>query len=292
VSTTGKTKQRTYTRRISTRQWKGIVLDASFLKEEIDIGPLAPILGSQADMEQLAYNPLPRAKMAFETVLHLMNHVVNEEGSHPFVVVPSTTKTVVSSTERLTELSAKVSLSYICLEMKDYVNALEYARQALEEDDEEGDDDDGGGRRRDEILSTLDTAGQTLWKRQQASARMYASEAACGLGDATSSIKYLVGDGKNDAFDRLAVELGGVSLEVASRDTTNGKNRLAKAQAMVRSSASAASACLGNVSAAKQLAMSAQAMSREGSYATRALVYCLLQEGNRTAALKLLTSAR
>jgi len=61
---------------------------------------------------------------------------------------------------------------------------------------------------------------------------------------------------------------------------------------MVRCSASAASACLGNLSAAKQLAMSARAMTREGSYATRALVYCLLQEGNRGAALKLLTSAR
>jgi hypothetical protein len=181
--------------------------------------------------------------------------------------------------DQLAEISARVSLSYIGLEMKDYASALDYAKQALAQGEQQI------------MLSTLDTAGRTLWQRQQATARMYASEASCALGDATSSIKYLVGDGKNDAFDRLAVELGGVTLEMASRDAS-GKKRLAKAQAMVRCSASAASACLGNLSAAKQLAMSAQAMTREGSYATRALVYCLLQEGNRGAALKLLTSAR
>ena len=253
-----------------TRQWKGIVLDSSASKNLPDIGLLSPYLGSQQDLDQLTQNPLPRARAAFETALHVMKKNDDDDDK----------KNSISSTDRLAELSARVSLSYIGLEMKDYSSALDYAKQALAQ-----------GEEQTTLVSTLDTAARTLWQRQQATARMYASEASCVLGDATSSIKYLVGDGKNDAFDRLAVELGGVTLEMASRDAS-GKKRLAKAQAMVRCSASAASACLGNLSAAKQLAMSAQAMTREGSYATRALVYCLLQEGNRGAALKLLTSAR
>jgi tetratricopeptide (TPR) repeat protein len=252
----------------SNSQWKGIVLDSLSSKDLPHIGQLAPDLGSPQDMEQLLQNPLPRARVAFEMALRVMD--IDEDRNN------------ISSTERLAALSAQVSLAYIALELKDYPTALAYAQEALQLEEQ---------RVGDELLPMLDAAGQSLWKRQQATARMYASEAACLLGDATSSIKYLVGDGKNDAFDRLAVELGGVTLEMASRDP-HGKKRLAKAQAMVRCSASAASACLGNLSAAKQLAMSAQAMSREGSYATRALVYCLLQEGNRGTALKLLTSAR
>jgi hypothetical protein len=249
-------------------------LDSSSLKNLPDIGLLAPHLGSPQDLDQLMQNPLPRARAAFETALHFMK-TEDDDGDQK-------NTTSFTSTDRLAEISARVSLSYIGLEMKDYVSALDYAQQALEQ---------GEQGVTDEMMSTLDTAGRTLWQRQQATARMYASEAACVLGDAMNSIKYLVGDGKNDAFDRLAVELGGVTLEMASRDAS-GKKRLAKAQAMVRCSASAATACLGNLSAAKQLAMSAQAMTREGSYATRALVYCMLQEGNRGAALKLLTSAR
>ena len=113
-----------------------------------------------------------------------------------------------------------------------------------------------------------------------------------------ASMKILVGDGKDDAFDRLSSDLGGVTIGMASGNA-KAKARLAKAQTMVRCSASAASAALGNVAASKQLAMSAQAMensyspSREGtSQARKALIYCMLREGNHGAALTLLRSAR
>merc|ERR1719491_686349 len=108
-------------------------------------------------------------------------------------------------------------------------------------------------------------------------------------------MRYLEGNGQEDAFDRLASELGGVTIEVASSNSL-GKARLARAQSMVRSSASVASAALGNLTTAKQLAMSAQAMedayssSRERSNARRALFYCMLREGNSGAALSLLKS--
>ncbi len=66
--------------------------------------------------------------------------------------------------DQLAEISARVSLSYIGLEMKDYASALDYAKQALAQGEQQI------------MLSTLDTAGRTLWQRQQATARMYASD--------------------------------------------------------------------------------------------------------------------
>lgn len=221
---------------------------------------MAAVLASPEDLAQLQINPLPRARFSLAHAVELMDrHGESNQGI-------------------LALASAQVSLAYVCLETKDFASAREYADAVLKH-----------------ILpeAGMDSASKALFQRQQATARMYASEAACMLGDAVSSMKYLVGDGKNDAFDRLASALGGVTIETAATHTgSQGKMRLAKAQAMVRCSASAASACMGNLAAAKQLAMSAQAMSREGSYATRALVYCMLREGNRGAALTLLRSAR
>jgi hypothetical protein len=116
------------------------------------------------------------------------------------------------------------------------------------------------------------------------------------LGYSMESMKHLVGDGQKDAIDRLASDLGGVTIEMASSNP-KAKARLAKAQTLVRCSASAASACLGNITACKQLALGAQAMensystSREGSVARRALLYSMLREGNHGAAISLLRSA-
>ena len=177
--------------------------------------------------------------------------------------------------------STRLAMSYVCLEHRDFKRALDYATLVLDSSHEP-------------------TAGKittNAMNRQKATARMYASEASCALGDALGAMRYLVGDGKDDAFDRLASELGGVTIETAAA-SAQGKARLARAQAMVRCSASAASANLGNLSAAKQLAMSAQAMedafsaSRENSVARRALVYCMLREGNCGAALSVLRSVR
>jgi hypothetical protein len=230
---------------------------------------LASTLSSPEDLEQVQANPLPRARTALEQALQLFE--TNDDD------------------DSLGRLSAQLSMSYVCLEDADYPTALKYAEMVLQ-------------------LTKLTTNSpefldgsavqKTMWQRHEATARMYASEASCALGDAVQSMRYLVGDGKDDAFDRLASDLSGVTIETASSNP-KGKARLAKAQAFVRCSASAASAHLGNGAAAKQLAMSAQAMedayspaSREGSSARRALVYCMLREGNSGAALTLLRSAR
>ena len=223
---------------------------------------LADDLASVEDLEQVQRNALPRARACLETSLELF-----QDGS---------------GSDKVGIASAQLAMSYVSLEYRDFETALRYARLVVDSPIDK---------------SSLELVSLNMFQRQQATARMYASEAACALGDAMASMKFLVGDGKDDAFDRLASELGGVTIETAAANG-RGKARLANAQAMVRCSACAASASLGHLAAAKQLAMSAQAMedacssSRERSSARRALVYCMLREGNSSAALTLLRSVR
>lgn len=212
------------------------------------------------DLQAVKERPLMHARACLELTLHLL---LKEEGDRDLHALAS----------------ARLSLSYVSLELRNFDIALDMAKLVIEQD---------------EKSTTKETdAKRRMEKRQAATARMYAAEASCALGDAAAGMRYLVGDGQDHAFNRLASELGGVTIEVAA---TNGKGkaRLAKAQSMVRSSASAASAILGNIGPAKQLAMSAQAMedaysgSRERSTARKALIYCMLREGNCGAALTLL----
>ena len=227
----------------------------------LSIGVITEVLGTEGDINEVQANPLSRARAALGVALKLFEGAVETDASG--------------------FASTRLAMSYVCLEYRDFQAALDYAKHILEIGHEKAD--------------ASDIVGRSLWQRQQATARMYAAEASCALGDAVGSMRFLVGDGKDDAFDRLASALGGVTLEIAA-SSGQGKARLARAQAMVRSSASAASAGLGNLAAAKQLAVSAQAMegaySADKSYARRALVYCMLREGNCGAALSVLRSAR
>jgi hypothetical protein len=136
-------------------------------------------------------------------------------------------------------VSAQLSMAYVCLEDKDYPKAFEYAELVSAKKNNNQQPPEG-----------LDSIRRTVFQRQQATTRLYASEASCALGNPMTAMKYLVGDGKDDAFDRLASHLISVTLETAASHP-KGKARLAKAQAMVRCSASLASANLGNALAAK-----------------------------------------
>lgn len=231
-----------------------------------------PELASPEDLKSIRENALMRAKMALKMALDLFG----ERGTGP---------------DDMELQSARLSLAYISLEEKDYKTALEYSMMVLDNSNASAD------KSAAEDEDPAETARRIMLKRQAATARMYASEASASLGDPMASMKILVGDGKDDAFDRLSSDLGGVTIGMASANN-KAKSRLAKAQTMVRCSASAASASLGNLTASKQLAMSAQAMensymaSREGpSQARKALLYCMLREGNHGAALTLLRSA-
>ena len=259
---------------LTFRKAKGVLLTETGRNNAGDTEPKAlPALASPEDLESIRDNALMRARMALKMALDLFG----EDGTN---------------SDELELQSARLSFAYVCLEDKDFKTALEYSMMVL------NNSNTGAIKTTAEGEDPSESARQTMIKRQTATARMYASEASASLGDPMASMKILVGDGKDDAFDRLSSDLGGVTIGMASANN-KAKSKLAKAQTMVRCSASAASASLGNLTASKQLAMSAQAMensymaSREGpSQARKALIYCMLREGNHGAALTLLRSAR
>ena len=202
-------------------------------------------------------------------------------------------------------LTARLSLSYVCLAFGEPRRALTLAQlveetvQQLQSPSPHPDPATqhfATNATTATTTTTVSPALQRLRRRQAATARLYAAEATCTLGDLHTAMKYLVGDGKNDAFERVASELSGVTLETAATHG-KGKRRLAQAQAMVRSSVGSVTAAMGNP-AAKQFANSATAMedaylaNRERSPARRALIYTLLREGNHATALSMLMSLR
>lgn len=244
---------------------RGIVVDNAVFSDDVGVvrEELVAVLGSPEDMEQVKRNPLLRALASLE-------HVIQNGDQMEFDAL----------------MSARLSISYVYLAFGDHRSALVMAKIVLDA--------------MESVIANDSTESDTLrrlHKRQVANARMYAAEASCALGEMADAMAFLVGDGKDDAFDRLASDLSGVTFETAST-SEQAKRRLAKAQTMVRSSACAVTAAMGNNRAAKQLAHSANAMedayssNRERSSARRALIYTLLREGNQSSALTMLLSLR
>lgn len=228
---------------------------------KVEAEAVAALLATPEDLEQVKRSPLLRARASLEQALQMPDKL-----------------SAVDMT------AARLTLSYVHLAFHEYTEALKMAQLVLDSQT---------------LPETADSVTIRTHKRRLATARMYAAEASCLSGDSTAAMKFLVGDGQDDAFDRLASDLSGVTLEMAaSNPGGTGKRRLARAQTVVRSSASAITADMGNLTAAKQLAMSAQAMedayasNRERSVARRALIYTLLREGHEGPALSLLRSLR
>ncbi|GKY99966.1 hypothetical protein MPSEU_000950200 [Mayamaea pseudoterrestris] len=240
---------------------RGVIVDNDLFTDHPEIVDETAVskLGSPEDLAQLARNPLIRARATLKQVLASDSAALGEDGV----------------------ASVLLMLAYVELAFRNYDIVIVLCKKVL--------DSNPAPNSKDALVRA--------YKRRAASARMYAAEASIEMGHVMNAMKYLVGDGKEDAFDRLASDLGGVSLEMAASDG-NDKLLLGRAQSMVKASASSITASLGNLSAAKQLAMSAQAVeglnvsSRERSSARRALVYVLLKSGHHGPALALLRSLR
>jgi hypothetical protein len=239
---------------------KGLLFDHGLCTEQPNTTQeiLVQELASGEDIQQVKRNPLLRARGCLEHLLSNQEALDNDALS-----------------------TSRLMLSFVLLSFREFYRALDMARLVLDS----------------QTLEAVEVGNDTIGvvKRRIATARMYAAEASCALGNSAEAMKYLVGDGRDDAFDRLSSDLGGVTMDMAALNGT-GKRRLARAQVKVRSSASTVTAAMDNMPAAKQLAMSAQAIenayasNRERSAARRALVYCLLRGGNHSAALTLLRS--
>jgi hypothetical protein len=244
------------------RKHQGIVINSDVINDDFRLPKeeIAPIIGSPEDLEQVQRNPLLRAHDCLEYLLQC----------HP-------------NLNQDILLSARVSAAYVYLTFGIYSRCLELCKLALES--------------KEPPQSSSDDFSLRLNRRLLASARLYAAEASCAMRSMVDSMAYLVGDGSDDALDQLASDLSGVTIEMATAHEKE-KHRLAMAQTMVRSSACAVTAAMGNLQAAKQLANSANAieevfaMKRERSFARRALLYALLREGHDAPALTLLLSLR
>jgi hypothetical protein len=231
-------------------------------------------LGSPDDVEQVQRNPLLRACDALQRVVQ---H--GQQGNEKQHLIESDALT-----------SARLTLAYVYLVQEEYRRALSLAEVVVESLKTIVAQDDISRNTESQIV-------RRLHRKQFTHGRMYAAEACCALGDMAAAMAYLVGDGKDDAFDRLASDLSGVTLEMAAANEA-AKRKLAHAQSMVSSSASAVTAAMGNHRVAKQLAQSARAMegdifesSREKSLARRALIYTLLCEGSQSSAITMLLSS-
>ena len=235
---------------------------------------LVSTLGSPDDLAQVQRNPLLRARAALELTL----------AQEDLLDVDSL-------------MSARLSLSYVYLAFGEPRRALPLAQLVDDTVQLQSEAPPPGTATTTTTHSRTSPALKRLRCRQAATARMYAAEASCALGDYPAAMRHLVGgNGPHDALERMAADLSGVTLETAATNG-KGKRRLAQAQAMVRSSVSSVTAAMGNP-AAKQFANSATAMedaylaNRERSPARRALIYTLLREGNHATALSMLMSLR
>lgn len=219
-------------------------------------------------MYQVKRNPLLRARATLEAV-------VRGVGSNdpPKIALDAL-------------ISARLSLSYVNLAMGEYRNALDIAKAVMITLE--------SYVKRDDHLESVIV--RRLQRQQLGTCRMYASEACFCLGDLSTSMFYLIGDGKDDAFNRLASDLSGVPLNTPSAGEAM-KQKLIQCQSMVRSSACVVAAAIGNHKQAKDLAYAANALegdlpNPDRSSARQALIYSLICEENQSSALSILLSAR
>jgi hypothetical protein len=268
----------------SDGQSKGLLLgtiEDESKEDEMPSGPFGlenlPPVSSQADIYLVKKYPLARARSCLEVALGLMD------------------ETVPSRRDLVAQQSARCSLAYVCMEMKEYETAKDHCENLIlagyDMINGDGPTDDKGEKISSE---PLDEAQLTLVKRLMATARIYAAEASSILGDSFSAMTFILGDKKENAIDRLAMDLSGVTIEMANK-SPRAKMQLAKSQSMVRCNASAAWATMGNHPVSRQLAMSANSYStsRDDSAARSALLYGMLREGNQgVALLTLLRSSR
>ena len=220
-------------------------------------------LGSEMDLQQVAEQPLGRAYRCLERVIGM-----NEE----------------NAVDKDCLESARCSLAFLKLEIRDFQGASDLAMSMLLEDDERYWQQVGGLRER-------------LHKQRLACARLYASEAFTALGNTQSALQLISREHDSSFRNELSVDLSG---GVAPNIDVNDVSKLIQSLALVQSNASSISACAGDLGEAEQLALSALQTSeqdREGgasnhtSNARKALLFCMLQEGNREGALELLASA-
>lgn len=190
-----------------------------------------PTLGTDVDKDFIQKFPLIRAKNCLEIALKQFDRIR------------------MAPRDIVAQQSTRCSLAYVCMELKEYAVAQRYCEKLIlagydlvDSSSPSSGDDDG---KQEDGTEKMDDAQLILIKRLMATARLYAAEASSILGDSLSSMTFILGDKKDNALDRLAMDLSGVTIEKAN-SSPKAKTQLAKAQCIVRCNASAGWAVLGN----------------------------------------------
>jgi len=224
------------------------ILDSRTLPKHVvyDDETLVKDIGSRSDIEQVQRVPLLRAQGCLEYVLQL------------------------KAVDKTSLASARVSLAYVKLCMRDNGGALNAARAVIES------------------VSVTDSVHM---KRLLSTARMYAAEAACEMGNFSDAKAFLLHTGGTESLDLIASDLN-------DNTTANGasSNDLAEAQAAVRAFASVIAAAQGDPLGAKKFVSSTSTVdspieSKQASI-RRALMYSLMRDGHQSSALSLFLSLR
>jgi hypothetical protein len=240
--------------------YKGLLLDnAAFSDDEtIIIEEPESVLASSEDMAQVRRSPLVRARVCIEIALQSESKL-----NHTQLI------------------ASRLGLAFIYLSFGYHQRALDMCQLIFG------------------MSSPLfgdDTITSRLYRRQLATARLYASEAACALGQPGKSMLYLtVGSLDESDLDGLVRSLSGVSLDATS---DKAKRQLERAQAIVRSLTVVLSSNSNDTysQSARQLVAKVRSeeewhsMDIEKSSACLALVYSLLRAGEQSPALGLLMS--
>jgi hypothetical protein len=234
---------------------------------------LSRTLGSPRDMQQLKDTPLLRAMSCLQMAHRLLYSRTQTDNKE------NTEHVIVSIDDKECLLATRLVMAYVHLEWSDYVLALRMARLVL------GDIADWK-----ETSSAENTKAHLVRLRQAATAKLYACEALCAMGNPTEAMEMLqhgadtIETKKDDnaSLTRLASDL--------AMNTTQSR-RLEKALEGVHISASGAAAAAGNLVLAKKHAMEASSISTTVE-SRRALLYCMMKEGNHEGVLALIRSAQ
>lgn len=268
--------------------------DQSSVYDKDRIPSFSHTLGSPDDLADVQKKPLHRALYCLEMAYQLCNSV------------PSPSSTLPNPNEAPDDdcLEATLlALAYVNLELGDPVAALAAAREMLPEGS--SNDDEGGP-----VVPER--------RRRRATARLYACEALCHVGDPSGALEMLCGEERRHADegdDEEAEPRGapsstgparrrGISLEKlvedlsAARDgeeredSSNGND----AECMANLAAAGASAASGDMDGAERRAQAALASGVPGTrgvaIARRFVVYCMLCRGDVTGSMEVLREDR
>jgi hypothetical protein len=240
---------------------------------------LSRTLGSPRDMQQLKDTPLLRAMSCLQMAHRLLHSRTQTDDKE------NTEHVIVSIDDKECLLATRLAMAYVHLEWSDYVLALRMSRLVL------GDIADW----KDTSSSAENTKAHLLRLRQAATAKLYACEALCAMGNPTEAMEMLQqndadkSEAKKDENASLARLASDLAMNSDDSSATQSR-RLEKALEGVHISASGAAAAAGNLVLAKKHAMHASSICTTVE-SRRAMLYCMMKEGNHEGALALIRSA-